>query len=96
MFHTNKSELPYGISGWSVRSNLDTLNVISDIPGRNWMASTTGILNNTTSLEISVGSAHNSLSHTVSNDAVHPDRRRHVEPADAVHGLDPGGPAFRS
>ena len=68
MFHSNKSELPYGIGGWSVRSNIDTLNVISDVPGRNWMASTTGILNNTTSLEISVGSGHNSLSHTVSND----------------------------
>ena len=69
MQHTNKSELPYGISGWSVRSNVDTINVISDVPGRNWMVSTTGILSNTTSLEISVGSAHNSLAHTVSNDA---------------------------
>ncbi len=68
MFHTNKSELPYGISGWSVRSNVDTLNVVSDVPGRNWMVSSTGILNNTTSLEISLGSGHNSLSHTVSND----------------------------
>jgi Carboxypeptidase regulatory-like domain/TonB-dependent Receptor Plug Domain len=69
MFHTNKSELPYGISGWSVRSNVDTINVISDTPGRNWMASTTGILNSTTALEISVGSAHNSLAHTVSSTA---------------------------
>ncbi len=69
MFHTNKSELPYGISGWSVRSNVDTLRVISDVPGRNWMVSSTGIINNTTSLEISLGSGHNSLSHTVSNDA---------------------------
>jgi hypothetical protein len=68
MFHSNKSELPYGISGWSVRSNVDTLNVVSDVPGRNWMVSSTGILNNTTSLEISLGSGHNSLSHTVSND----------------------------
>ena len=93
MFHTNKSELPYGISGWSVRSNIDTLNVISDVPGRNWMVSSTGILNNTTSLEISVGSGHNSLSHTVSNRPVHADRRRHVEPADALHHADPGRPA---
>jgi hypothetical protein len=69
MQHTNKADLPYGISGWSVRSNVDTINVVSDVPGRNWMFSTTGILNNTTSLEVSVGSAHNSLSHTVSNDA---------------------------
>ena len=68
MWHANKSELPYGISGWSVRTNVDTINVISDVPGRNWVFSTTGILNNTTSLEVSVGSGHNSLSHTVSND----------------------------
>jgi len=69
MLHDNKAELPYGISGWSVRSNVDTINVISDVPGRNWMVSTTGIINNTTSLEVSVGSAHNSLAHTVSNAA---------------------------
>jgi len=67
MWHTNKSELPYGINGWSVRTNVDTLNVISEVPGRNWVVSTTGILNNTTSFEMSVGSGHNSLSHTVSN-----------------------------
>ncbi len=30
-------------------------------PGTNWMVSTSGILNNTTSLEVSVGRAHNSL-----------------------------------
>jgi hypothetical protein len=66
MRHTNKSELPYGIGGWSIRSNLDDINVISDVPGRNWMMSTTGILNNTTSVEVQVGSGHNSLSHTSS------------------------------
>jgi hypothetical protein len=32
-------------------------------PGKNWMLSTTGILNNSTSLEVSVGSAHNSLNY---------------------------------
>jgi hypothetical protein len=63
MQHTNKNELPYGIGGWSIRSNLDTINVVSDTPGRNWLGSVTGILNNTTSLEISVGSGHNSLDH---------------------------------
>jgi hypothetical protein len=30
-------------------------------PGYNWMVSTTGILNDTTSLEVSLGTAHNSL-----------------------------------
>jgi len=63
MFHSNKNQLPYGVSGWSIGGNLDDFNVISNTPGRNWMASTTGIINNTTSLEISVGSAHNSLDH---------------------------------
>ncbi len=63
MFHTNTNELPYGMSGWSIGGNLDTMQVISNTPGRNWMVSTTGILNNTTALEISVGSAHNSLEH---------------------------------
>ncbi len=32
-------------------------------PGYNWMVSTTGILNNSTSLEMSVGTAHNSLNY---------------------------------
>jgi len=63
MFHTNAAELPYGISGWSIRSNLDTIEVIADVPAYNALVSTTGILNNTTSLEISVGTAHNSLDH---------------------------------
>jgi hypothetical protein len=67
MSHSNKSELPYGIGGWSIRSNVDTINVIADVPGRNWMFSTTGIINNTTSLEVSIGSGHNSLSHTTTN-----------------------------
>ena len=67
MQHTNKSQLPYGISGWSIRSNLDTIGVVADVPGRNWLASATGVLNNTTSLELSVGSAHNSLDHYTTN-----------------------------
>jgi hypothetical protein len=68
MMHTNKSTLPYGISGWSIRSNVDTIDVISDVPGRNAMISTTGVLNNTTSFEMSVGQGHNSLSHTTQNE----------------------------
>ncbi len=68
MQHSNKAELPYGISGWSIRSNVDTIGVVSDVPGRNWMVSTTGVLNNTTSLEISVGQAHNSLAHYSTNE----------------------------
>ena len=37
-------------------------------PGYNWMVSTTGILNNTTSLEVSVGTAHNSLDYQLQNE----------------------------
>ena len=36
-------------------------------PGYNWMVSTTGILNTTTSLEMSVGTAHNSLNYQLQN-----------------------------
>ena len=37
-------------------------------PGKNWMVSTQGILNNTTSLEVSVGTAHNSLNYELQNE----------------------------
>jgi hypothetical protein len=36
-------------------------------PGRNWMVSSTGILNSTTSVEFSVGSARNSLDYSIIN-----------------------------
>jgi hypothetical protein len=36
-------------------------------PGYNWMVSTTGILNTTTSLEMSLGTAHNSLNYELQN-----------------------------
>jgi hypothetical protein len=39
-------------------------------PGYNWMVSTTGILNNTTSLEVSVGTAHNSLNYELQNEGL--------------------------
>jgi len=60
-------DLPYGISGWSIGGNLDTMKVTQKTPGLNWLVSTTGILNNKTSLEISFGSAHNSLDHYTDN-----------------------------
>ncbi len=63
MQHANKAELPYGIGGWSIRSNLDTINVVSNVPGKNLVLSTTGVLGPTTSLELSFGRAHNSLDH---------------------------------
>jgi len=49
-------EQPYGFG-----ANVDTMEGHYDVPGRNWVVSTTGILDNTTSLELSVGSGHNSV-----------------------------------
>ncbi len=61
-------DLPYGISGWSIGGNLDTMSVVQKTPGRNFMVNTTGVLSNTTSLEISFGQAHNSLDHYSTSD----------------------------
>ncbi|MCG6923649.1 MAG: Plug and carboxypeptidase regulatory-like domain-containing protein [Acidobacteria bacterium] len=48
--------------GWLGGSNvLDDSATTFDRPGRNWMLSATGILDPATSLEISVGSAHNAI-----------------------------------
>jgi len=41
------------------------MDVLFKNPGKNWMVSTTGILNNTTSLEVSIGTAHNSLDYVM-------------------------------
>ena len=68
MFHSNKATLPYGIGGWSVRSNLDNIDVTSDVPGQNLLVSSTGIINNTTSIELSFGRGHNSLDHITNYD----------------------------
>ena len=51
-------------------NNLDTVQGVLDIPGRNWMLSATGILNATTSIEISVGSAHNEIDVYTENPAL--------------------------
>lgn len=52
--------LPYGVS-WASGANVDTFQGHQNVPGYNWLVSATGILDRTTSLEVSVGSAHNSL-----------------------------------
>jgi hypothetical protein len=61
-------ELGYG-QAWAGAgsNNLDDVAATVDYPGSNWMLSTTGILNDTTSLEISVGSAHNAIEFDVGN-----------------------------
>jgi hypothetical protein len=60
---------PYGAIG-AGSNNLDTVQGVLDIPGRNWMLSATGILNATTSIEISVGSAHNEIDGYTENPAL--------------------------
>jgi len=68
MRNTDRQELPYGTTWAGAGSNnLDTIQTTFDNPGKNWMLSATGILDETTSLEISVGSAHNSLTFGVTN-----------------------------
>jgi hypothetical protein len=59
---------PYGAIGSF--SNLDTARGVTDVPGRNWMLSATGILSTTTSIEISVGSAHNEIDCDTENPAL--------------------------
>ena len=55
MWHTSLSEEPYGPG-----SNVPTVDAVRDTPGYNWLVSMTGILGDTTSIELSVGSAHTS------------------------------------
>jgi hypothetical protein len=64
--------LPYGTTWAGAGSGpggrgFDDMAVEFDHPGKNWMLSATGILNNTTSLEISVGQAENELIFNVTN-----------------------------
>jgi hypothetical protein len=60
--------LPYGTTWAGAGSNnLDTVQTTFATPGRNWLVSTTGVINATTSLEVSVGSAHNSLDFNIGN-----------------------------
>jgi len=57
---------PYGTTWAGAGSNnLDDIDVLFLHPGRNWMVSTTGILSNTMSLELSLGSARNSLDYVI-------------------------------
>jgi len=53
----------YGTTWAGNGSNSVPMPVLFLNPAHNWMVSTTGILNATTSLEVSVGSAHNSLNY---------------------------------
>ena len=68
MQKTHNEVQPYGTTWAGAGSNnLDTMSTLFENPGHNWMVSATGILNSTTSVEFSVGSAHNSLDFSVQN-----------------------------
>jgi len=56
-----------GTGGGTNGGGTDDMGVTFIHPGRNWMVTTTGILSNTMSLELSLGSARNSLDYTLSN-----------------------------
>jgi hypothetical protein len=57
MQNTDDRALPYG--GQVILSNVDTADAHTDVPGRNWLVSTTHVLGNATAIEVSAGSAHN-------------------------------------
>ena len=64
----NDQEQPYGTTWAGAGSNnLDTIDTLFVTPGSNYMVSAIGILNSTTTLEMSWGRAHNSLDFIVRN-----------------------------
>jgi hypothetical protein len=68
MRNSDLQSLPYGTTWAGVGSNnLDNVQTEFDHPGRNWMLSATGILDTTTSLEISFGQAYNELVFDITN-----------------------------
>jgi hypothetical protein len=60
MHQTDPQWIPYGVT-WAAGDNVGTLDGYRHQPGRNWMVSAVGVLDSSTALEISLGSAHNSL-----------------------------------
>jgi Carboxypeptidase regulatory-like domain/TonB-dependent Receptor Plug Domain len=67
MQNTDVQDQPYGVTWAGAGGNVPIADTHQEIPGRNWLVSTTGVLNPTTSLEVSVGSAHNSLNIGLAN-----------------------------
>jgi hypothetical protein len=53
----------YGTTWAGSGSDRLPMPVLHPLPGRNWMVSATGIINSTTSLEVSVGAARNALTY---------------------------------
>ncbi len=68
MHKADTQRQPYGTPALGAGSNnLDTVDTTFVFPGWNWMLSATGILNATTTLELSVGGAHNSIDVSIGN-----------------------------
>jgi hypothetical protein len=68
MRNKDTQQLPYGIAWAGAGSNnLPDVDTTFAHPGSNWMLSATGILDSTTSLEVSVGSANNALEFAIGN-----------------------------
>jgi hypothetical protein len=74
MRNKDLQDLPYGTTwagagsgGGTNGGGFDDMAVTFDHPGKNWMLSASGILNNTTSLEMSIGQAENELVFDVTN-----------------------------
>jgi hypothetical protein len=68
MRNEDTQQLPYGVAWAGAGSNnLDDVDTTFAHPGSNWMLSATGILDSTTSLEISVGRANNALEFAIGN-----------------------------
>ena len=64
----NNQSQPYGTTWAGAGSNnLDTIDTLFETPGSNYMLSAIGVLNSTTSLELSWGRAHNSLDFSIQN-----------------------------
>ena len=65
----NTQQQPYGTTWAGAGSNnLDTIDTLFDTPGTNYMVSAIGVINSTTSLELSWGRAHNSLDFSIQNE----------------------------
>jgi len=64
----DEQELPYGRG--IVRSNVPVVQGHFDAPGYNWMVSANGALGRRTALEVSVGSAHNSIDIYTTNEGL--------------------------
>ncbi len=67
MRNSHNEDQPYGTTWAGAGGNVDNIQTTRRLPGENVMLSAQGILNTTTSLELSVGRGHNELEYAVGN-----------------------------